>query len=30
MMKAMGHFPMIENYAGLKPYLTEALDHMLS
>lgn len=27
-MKGMGHFPMIENYAGFRPYLHEALDHM--
>lgn len=30
LMKGMGHFPMIENYEGLKPYLIEALEHMLS
>jgi pimeloyl-ACP methyl ester carboxylesterase len=30
MMKSMGHFPMIENYEGLKPYLSEALAHMVS
>ena len=30
MMKSMGHFPMIENYEGLKPYLREALAHMVS
>ncbi len=28
MMKAMGHFPMVENYQGLKPYLMSELDHM--
>jgi pimeloyl-ACP methyl ester carboxylesterase len=27
-MKGMGHFPMIENYAGLRPYLVSALDHV--
>lgn len=27
-MKAMGHFPMIENYPGFRPYLLEALDHV--
>jgi pimeloyl-ACP methyl ester carboxylesterase len=27
-MKGMGHFPMIENYAGLRPYLLAALDHV--
>jgi len=27
-MKGMGHFPMIENYAGLRPYLLSALDHV--
>lgn len=30
MMKSMGHFPMIENYEGLRPYLSEALAHMVS
>jgi pimeloyl-ACP methyl ester carboxylesterase len=30
LMKSMGHFPMIENYEGLKPYLSEALAHMVS
>jgi pimeloyl-ACP methyl ester carboxylesterase len=27
-MKGMGHFPMIENYAGFRPYLLNALDHV--
>jgi pimeloyl-ACP methyl ester carboxylesterase len=27
-IKGMGHFPMIENYAGLRPYLLSALDHV--
>jgi pimeloyl-ACP methyl ester carboxylesterase len=27
-MKAMGHFPMIENYPGFRPYLLDALDHV--
>ena len=27
-MKGMGHFPMIENYAGFRPYLLEALRHV--
>jgi pimeloyl-ACP methyl ester carboxylesterase len=27
-MKGMGHFPMIENYSGFRPYLLEALDHV--
>jgi pimeloyl-ACP methyl ester carboxylesterase len=27
-MKGMGHFPMIENYAGFRPYLLEALGHV--
>jgi pimeloyl-ACP methyl ester carboxylesterase len=27
-MKGMGHFPMIENYGGFRPYLLEALDHV--
>lgn len=27
-MKKIGHFPMIENYAGFRPYLLEALSHM--
>jgi pimeloyl-ACP methyl ester carboxylesterase len=26
-MKGMGHFPMIENYAGFRPYLLSALAH---
>jgi pimeloyl-ACP methyl ester carboxylesterase len=29
-MKAMGHFPMIENYANFRPYLIAELDHMLA
>ena len=29
-MKGMGHFPMIENYPGFRPYLMEALDHVTS
>ena len=28
LMKGMGHFPMIENYAGFKPYLMEELARM--
>ncbi len=28
MMKGMGHFPMIENYSGFRPYLIDALDHV--
>src|SRR5262245_3600549 len=27
-MKGMGHFPMIENYPGFRPYLREALEHV--
>jgi hypothetical protein len=27
-MKGMGHFPMIENYPGFRPYLLGALDHV--
>ena len=27
-MKGMGHFPMIENYPGFRPYLLEALRHV--
>jgi pimeloyl-ACP methyl ester carboxylesterase len=27
-MKGMGHFPMIEDYAGFRPYLLSALDHV--
>jgi pimeloyl-ACP methyl ester carboxylesterase len=27
-MPAMGHFPMIENYAAFRPYLLSALDHV--
>lgn len=27
-MKGMGHFPMIENYPGFRPYLLQALDHV--
>ena len=30
LMKGMGHFPMIENYPGFRPYLLEALDHVAS
>jgi pimeloyl-ACP methyl ester carboxylesterase len=30
LMKGMGHFPMIENYPGFRPYLMEALDHVTS
>jgi pimeloyl-ACP methyl ester carboxylesterase len=30
LMKGMGHFPMIENYPGFRPYLMEALDHVAS
>lgn len=29
-MKGMGHFPMIENYPGFRPYLMTELDHMLA
>jgi pimeloyl-ACP methyl ester carboxylesterase len=28
LMKGMGHFPMIENYPGFRPYLLDALDHI--
>jgi pimeloyl-ACP methyl ester carboxylesterase len=27
-MRGMGHFPMIENYPGFRPYLLAELDHM--
>jgi pimeloyl-ACP methyl ester carboxylesterase len=27
-MKAMGHFPMVENYPGFRPYLLAALEHV--
>jgi pimeloyl-ACP methyl ester carboxylesterase len=27
-MKGMGHFPMIENYPGFRPYLLAALEHV--
>jgi len=27
-MKRMGHFPMIENYPGFRPYLLDALRHV--
>ena len=27
-MEGMGHFPMIENYPGFRPYLLEALRHV--
>jgi pimeloyl-ACP methyl ester carboxylesterase len=27
-MQGMGHFPMIENYPGFRPYLIDALDHV--
>ncbi len=27
-MKGMGHFPMVENYADFRPYLLEALRHV--
>jgi pimeloyl-ACP methyl ester carboxylesterase len=30
LMKGMGHFPMIENYAGFRPYLLDALSHVSS
>jgi pimeloyl-ACP methyl ester carboxylesterase len=30
LMKGMGHFPMIENYAGFRPYLLDALTHVSS
>jgi len=26
----MGHFPMIENYPGFRPFLLDALDHVTS
>ena len=29
LMKGMGHFPMIENYPGFRPYLLDALDHVV-
>ncbi len=29
-MKAMGHFPMIENYPAFRPYLLDALEHMVA
>src|SRR5262245_40263073 len=28
LMKGIGHFPMIENYAGFRPYLLAALEHV--
>ena len=28
-MKAIGHFPMIENYPGFRPYLLDALNHVV-
>ena len=27
-MQGMGHFPMIENYAGFQPFLLPELDYM--
>jgi hypothetical protein len=30
MMKEMGHFPMIEDYAKFRPYLLDALTYMTS
>jgi pimeloyl-ACP methyl ester carboxylesterase len=27
-MKGMGHFPMVENYAGFRPFLLPELDYM--
>ncbi len=30
LMKGIGHFPMIENYPGFRPYLLDALDHVVS
>jgi pimeloyl-ACP methyl ester carboxylesterase len=27
-MKGMGHFPMVENYPGFRPYLLQALEHV--
>ncbi len=30
LMKGMGHFPMIEDYAGFRPYLLDALTHVSS
>jgi hypothetical protein len=28
LMQGMGHFPMIENYPGFRPYLLDALNHV--
>ena len=28
LMRGMGHFPMIENYSGFRPYLHDALEHV--
>jgi pimeloyl-ACP methyl ester carboxylesterase len=28
-MKSIGHFPMIENYPGFRPYLLDALNHVV-
>ena len=28
-MKGMGHFPMIENYPDFRPYLLDALEHVV-
>jgi pimeloyl-ACP methyl ester carboxylesterase len=30
LMSRMGHFPMIENYPGFRPFLLDALDHVAS
>jgi pimeloyl-ACP methyl ester carboxylesterase len=30
LMSRMGHFPMIENYPGFRPFLLDALDHVTS
>ena len=30
LMKGMGHFPMIEDYAGFRPYFLDALNHVTS
>jgi hypothetical protein len=27
-MDRIGHFPMIENYPGFRPYLLDALEHV--
>lgn len=30
LMMGMGHFPMIENYPGFRPYLLDMLDHVMA